>query len=530
MEESWNEKEWVYFAEGGLHIVFQNINKESLWYHYVLKVPKDKNHHHHHHDGHDFVQHTILPWFTPRYIGKRQTIELSISQLDYLQQVAVKHRCRSRQKTESICQLLSSVYIEPHFCHLPPHSLPLSVLSNLSSSSSSMVKWFDQGLTCEVKVKCGLPASSPFLSPHPHPHIRKATKFKLEYNKFSWMQQWKELNCKRCGSKDMPWGELEQLSTYCPHDLCSGNTSRVLSSLQALLTTPQNNLKVSIHDQHIYGWDKDNLSELYRCLALQTGNEDGKEVCTFVMNILSIILSREELLHRLERLQLMDFLDTEGGYEVYTMLEERLGLDELHKQLASHCIGPTDLQLWKFRANIAQNALPHLFPNSVDDSNDQVEQDPLGLFAQSKIMHHTTIEEHEKKHQNLRKALSSLDVLQLLELLKMAMAAMIAKDASVLTSVRFFFPTTNVDLERLSNLNKKIENNEVVISLYPQEVDTVGVLEIHLPLTMELVCRVEYRMGLIDVALKSWTKFKTNFTKEQEMIATLLHDQCVNSS
>ncbi|KAF9112743.1 Inositol-pentakisphosphate 2-kinase [Mortierella sp. AM989] len=166
-------------------------------------------------------------------------------------------------------------------------------------------------ISVEIKPKWGFLTASAF--------IRKEQIIKRRKCRFCMHQHRKLKN-----------GEEESLSEYCPIDLFSGNDFLVEDSINALIKTPQNNLRLFV-DGTQRTISKDEVS---RCFCgssdvatpgdLSSLNDD-EEQCQSVSltDVLAKILNQSPLLRRLSRLQLaLDSLDVETIHQFYVQLAD----------------------------------------------------------------------------------------------------------------------------------------------------------------------------------------------------------------
>ncbi|KAF9174575.1 Inositol-pentakisphosphate 2-kinase [Mortierella sp. AD010] len=124
-------------------------------------------------------------------------------------------------------------------------------------------------------------------------------------------------------------GKEESLSEFCPIDLFSGNDSLVEDSLNALVKTPQNNLRLFVNgtqkpisneemSQCLYG---PNIVDIPRVGPLP--NDKGSDQTVSLTDVLTRILTQSPLLRRLSRLQqALDSLDVETIHRFYVQLAD----------------------------------------------------------------------------------------------------------------------------------------------------------------------------------------------------------------
>lgn len=146
-------------------------------------------------------------------------------------------------------------------------------------------------VSVDLKVKCGLKSSSPFVAPN--------RSVKREYGRFHVMQLYKSL---LSGA---------EISTYDPCDLCSGCKASVGAALKCLAASPQNNFSIQYHSQG------------------QSGHGIFSNADVLV-DVLSTILSsvHATVLQRLQLLQSFDLIDTEGAACIFERLKKQLSSSE----------------------------------------------------------------------------------------------------------------------------------------------------------------------------------------------------------
>jgi hypothetical protein len=104
-----------------------------------------------------------------------------------------------------------------------------------------------------------------------------------------------------------PWGVFTGLSVYDPCDLCSRDPARIRAALTTLFQNPQNNLRICVDGEHIFGWDKPHTTEYDAVLSSSLlGGESP-------INALVDLFVEEPILEDLEAMQALDtFFDIEG--------------------------------------------------------------------------------------------------------------------------------------------------------------------------------------------------------------------------
>jgi inositol-pentakisphosphate 2-kinase len=123
-------------------------------------------------------------------------------------------------------------------------------------------------------------------------------------------------------------GQESDLSEYCPIDLFSGEGAMVQYALEALVRTPQNNLRLFVEgsQQDISRESMVNCIGLGRTAEPATTTAISSELPTSLSDILAQILVESPLLKRLGRLQQgLDSLDIETIHRFYEQLTDLTG-------------------------------------------------------------------------------------------------------------------------------------------------------------------------------------------------------------
>ena len=351
--------DWQFIAEGRLHVVFFNRNKNSIYYNDVLKIPKVQikkicripDSTFYEYDAY-MVQNIMSKWFSRGYIQDIQRITLSVAFIEYIVN-AYNHDGTGRSKN---LLLAPFAYIERNL---------LKVMQPIPPSHSHLT-WMSVSkvISFEFKVKCGLRSISPF--------NKSSRRLKLKYSRFAMMQVLKKEKAVRSGDV------VNEMSAYRPDQLCSKDTEMVFDCLKTLVRHPQNNLKVSLNGKHKFGWGKTDCTALHNTCSYflesdggkigvsSSGSEVESEDSDIVLSLICKVLSENSLLLELQRMQLLDILDSEGAAIVYGRLVEVAG----STALADDCI-------------LAHIAIPdfgiHVLPDLIALSRDMMERDTYTL-------------------------------------------------------------------------------------------------------------------------------------------------------
>lgn len=307
-----NVSSWKFLAEGGAHIVLENIDPASIVDKKILRIPKlihDAIKPQAIHKVEDeiinicedmkynkkFIAQNMTSWFSPKYISHYELCVLSEAFAVSILQHVENDRPEGRKKLKpgKAMKLARVGYLERNLMSLAIPSLP--------NNGVRMVN-----IAMEIKVKCGLLSISPFLN--------ETTELKRSLNKYQLMQYYKAAAVSTSHTTVVPWGTFEKISAYNPRDICSQNHSKITQAVKTLIENPQNNFRVVIDDEHLYGWDhldRDAFQQrLQSTLFSQTWSESKTEEC--LMDMLSTILTEESVLCDLQKMQMLDFLDAEG--------------------------------------------------------------------------------------------------------------------------------------------------------------------------------------------------------------------------
>lgn len=300
---------WRLGAEGGAHVMFRHpqfrccivkcckIRRDNL--HDVTKaLEQDFSIAHQH-----FVQDNIISWWGSALVVPCQvTFE---SDGDFIRQLqeeweANQFEGRRANTSSSLYSLSTEMVMEENALE------DARGISNLSF---------------EIKVKGVFLSRSPLIA-------EASSHIKYRLLRYQIMQRYKQI--KSAGASDLvSWGHFRSLSSYHPSDLCSGDFTTVQQSIQHLLETPQNNLRVTLDGVHCYGWEIDADDQLHSALQTFFGQpcqghssiEEPSLLQQFTASILAKVLcAEEEPIRKLLQMQNLDVLDSEGATFVYLRL------------------------------------------------------------------------------------------------------------------------------------------------------------------------------------------------------------------
>lgn len=177
-------------------------------------------------------------------------------------------------------------------------------------------------ISMEIKPKAGYTAFSPLVNP--------LNRMKLQKTRFDILQQ---LHCNGRISKGWNNGNDEhatvQPSAYNPLDLFSEESNKMKRALSAMVTTPQNNMRIWIDDTAVLGSDAEEAHDdtpLKRAVELLLPPNECRDDCdkTFreaffdaLTTCAALILHQEGLLHKLLALQRLDVVDADGAILIF---------------------------------------------------------------------------------------------------------------------------------------------------------------------------------------------------------------------
>jgi inositol-pentakisphosphate 2-kinase len=172
-------------------------------------------------------------------------------------------------------------------------------------------------ISVEIKPKAGYTAVSPLV----HPLHR----IKFLETRFQLLQK-----LHRNGRVSKAWtssSDSFDMSTYDPRDLFSGDMRKIRRAINSLLCCPQNNLRIWHGESMLIGLGSDQKSSNSLCsetlremFNFETVAGGCRKLGAVVGEIVVSILSHENLLTELLKLQEFDILDADGAILVYNRL------------------------------------------------------------------------------------------------------------------------------------------------------------------------------------------------------------------
>eukprot|EP01041_Mallomonas_annulata_P004076 gene4074-8106_t len=447
-----SEHYWEYHAEGGHHVLLYYAGDELCLKNHLIRVRKRLDHfnldvHIPFDDDYNYLVIVIEPWLSQVYCIRPRSFFLHSESLRQLDQKILHHRCVKRKFSHLICQ--------DYIAHLLPNltifikPLPITALS------------IGKSFSIEFKVKNGLLSCSPFVT----------NKIKYKHSPYAIVQLARIAETRNTSY-------LRRLQ-YNPRDLCSQDKTRICKALINLFENPFNNLKICVDGIHIHGWDKEDL-EAVNTAVRQLLDNSTQPLFTPVLqhvssitpplhtlyDIISTILSEEDVLARLERLQALDVLDAEGCEVVFGRLTRLLGSETAAEEaLHTALLVPIDKKYFETLHTVRsphKNAFESLVTNEDEEfpipipiqTSKGIEYDEsidMEMFLEE-ILEHIVLkpipaaaaaantdtdysDNGNNVHMSMLEALSwveSLSVSKCIYLLRMWLLALAASDASVI--------------------------------------------------------------------------------------------------
>lgn len=168
----------------------------------------------------DFAKHVILPLMGDDYVHVGKVISVPEGFASAMNEISRSFRPKHRLDKE-IHKSCSFGVLMPDFCFLPARRLA----SSDDENSRCSLKTSNPTFSVEIKPKCGFLPTSPYID------STSATKYSV---------------CHYCmlQKSKVKEGKYNRESKYCPLDLFSEESKRVMYALECLVSDPQNNLRV----------------------------------------------------------------------------------------------------------------------------------------------------------------------------------------------------------------------------------------------------------------------------------------------
>ncbi|EWM22690.1 inositol-pentakisphosphate 2-kinase-like protein [Nannochloropsis gaditana] len=320
--------EWVYLAEGNLHVLLAYRGQCARFRDHVLRLlkvrhggekkalydPRQERH---------YVEHVVGPVLGHQYLETGTSLTVTPS---FLNEVAIQimpHRPARRavydlDKTACTVECLRDL---TRFFPPMPHA-------TLTAPPTCQ-------LTLEIKPKAGYHSRSRLVPP--------ARRFKFQESRFSLMQRYR-FAVLETQALEPEWGDLREGPNwgYSPPDLFSGEVEKMTRTLQALIRNPQIFFQFFVGPRLVYGRGERQVG-LARNAARQLllpggacaegfGAESEEDPLDTLMEAVAQVLQQECLLPRLLSLQRLDVLDVEGAGAVMERLVELCGGEEAAAQ------------------------------------------------------------------------------------------------------------------------------------------------------------------------------------------------------
>ncbi|KAK5578951.1 hypothetical protein RB653_008626 [Dictyostelium firmibasis] len=324
---------WTYKGEGAMNIVLsyngpQNDKLDGL----VLRVKKLSN------GGsnlekeielYNFVSKVMSPLLGDKYVFPGIMINVTSDFLEKLDYLIFNHRPTKR----SVIRLdtnLTTAFLIVDLTRLDNTPTQIQRLHNKNNNNNNNNNnKFSKVICIEIKPKWA------FL-PKSHKYMNKEL-LDMKLNK-----------CRYCMHQELKLkeGSINEISSYCPLDLFSGDFERQKQSIVNMIHHPQNNLKVYCDGVLSFTGslgggmerNKSTNSNLLSSLLINSNiveggydniynnsnkdqqEENGEKNIHLLSSIISSILQRETILENIKNAQLYDEMDIEGIYYLYSKL------------------------------------------------------------------------------------------------------------------------------------------------------------------------------------------------------------------
>lgn len=466
--QSSSEANFTFLGEGKMHIVVFEHHCE-----YILRIPKClsmdvdilqlwKTTY----QGVEFLVNVLYPWFGEEYFFKPSGI-LLLSQ-EYRSILTTNlAKCRDLHRIES-----------SSFLQLAPFT---------SAYHSHVKKSHTDGLTIEIKPKCGLLSHSPFLL--------GCQRIKRTTNRYELVRKQKSL------MNNSSW-KLPDRNLYSPLMLYSRNFSDVRHAVMDLLRDPVNNLRIQIGDSAIEAKTLMNANSDH----INLGFGSRPDSCDIFVDMLSSILCIDTVLQRLLAMQNLDLIDTLGANILFTRLCITCGSVVLaNKILLQELTKPIYEQYVRLGKVLAEGNIE----SSIDK---ECILSGLPRCVSSMVRSRVTLDSSQE-NQNIvfKEALNlvaTFDIDDCLILLKLWMLALIAKDASVLINLNILC------------LSECCDNG----SVYWVKAQSGKCLNAIDCLSGAIVYTVNFQASLLDVGLKSLSKTVKKEKEDDELCKQVLEN------
>eukprot|EP01038_Epipyxis_sp_PR26KG_P004799 gene4799-6727_t len=508
--------DWEIIAEGNHHAVLRirmiNDNKKNdKW---LLKISKidesfqvnqwERN------DDNKFISNNFLLWFTENYINLPIAILLEsqvfINNLNYL----LNNSTISNRK--EIRSISPYAYLEPNFNFIQRKSI------NFQYSTLNDFQKHTIGI--EIKVKCGLKSTSPFIYNENKPYLL----IKYKCSKFKLMQMYKESQKLKNHSNQysVNWGNFESISEYNPSELCSQNSEYIKNNLNILINNPQNNFKFTFNGQHIHGWNIYDKDAIRKCcdVFLNKNNDHNNDMSLdIIIDLLTKILAKESVLKKIQLLQKLDLIDSEGCDEIYRRLIQLIIEDQTaYNDVNEFSYNQAEIIAKKHIIDSLCEPLNPLYYDlmcdfeCVNDNYANIEFKNHVLFQkyvvngnipmivlsliQHQIIDYSCVETVKMKSIGGWGLLEGLSIQDCVLLLKLWMIALIAKDASIMLAME----------SQINDISYCYTNDDYIVDVIVQDDLNPGLVE--LKSIDQPTKSFKFSVSIVDLGMKSLEKFK----------------------
>jgi hypothetical protein len=494
LEDRFDVEDWAYVGEGKMRIACANVNSSHHMFGLLLSIPKltvactaavaaDSL-------VRDVATMTCVmrECFTISYLSDvLRIVQLKQSFVAELSERLNSVRPAGRKKGSQEVQLLTSALLQRNF--------------------NCLYRPLRDIVTIELKVKSGLKSTSPFL-----PDDRL---IKTKHSPFGLQQLYMHAKAKQSEDLSMSWGTLGAYSRYDPSKLCSRQYADVRDSLNVLLGSPQNNLRISVNGRHCYGWDKPDIGALHSAMASCTHKDlvAGDAACvgaahlTGTLDALASLLCVEDILERLQAAQRLDLLDSEGAALAFDRIVELAGsVDAATTTVLQQLLRPIQPSIFAFA-----------FQGLSLSSTPPVRDCPCIVveLVRLKIHEGLSMDDIDKRRRSALSLLASASMDEAALLLQLWMVALIAKDASIIVSLQCM-PLGGSRTSCASSADAGVAWEAGRFGIHRQSSSHCGVV---FPHTREgsserdseqdaLGVSYVYNVGIVDIGLKSVSKAK----------------------
>jgi len=495
-----NCEDWVYVAEGGMHVLFSyqvtpgHTSYDTKFSGKMLRLRKCDLFHKESHENEGekynpvnwYMKNVVAPKIEP-FVDLPEVIELTWSFVDQLRKNTIdggfipEARLKDWNVGESAASIENSDAI-----------VSAALLRNYALMPPSQ-----SCFAVEFKPKAGYISSSPLVHPQNRGKYRRS-RFKilqyLHYHGFI--------------TKGWSSSKSDEISKYDPLDLFSGDKTRVHLALEHLFECPQNNLKVTYSNKCstlLYGYQAS--SDLHgialkNVFGVNEYENSESKLATEIKKTLEFILESEDFLNKLVEVQKLDWIDADGAVLIYNRLVDICnGSQEDAEKIIdspSTLTGKDDTPVHKdfssspFSDKLVSEKVIDLM-NLMDIIQSLLEESPE-LTSKSKEL-------LDKYHEEANSIVSELGVDDCKYLLQNWMLSLAMCDVS-------FFVTFSTEFDETSGKNQQTESFQVV---KPQSCDYDGVASTPSGL------KLNYTIKIVDWDRKPAKKLRKRYSTEDAL-------------